>query len=62
MMKNINKIIDHLGGWKNALQLVKPSSNTLTIMIIVLVLIVFFPENQWGLLMRTNRKKHNILL
>ena len=48
MMKNINKIIEHLGGWKNALQLVKPSSNTLTIMIIVLVLIVFFPENQWG--------------
>ena len=47
-MKNINKIIDHLGGWKNALKLVKPSSSTLTMMIIVLVLVVFFPENEWG--------------
>ena len=63
MMKNIKKIIDHLGGWKNALQLVKPSKNTFTMILIVLVLIIFFPENEWGFADENNKKEseHSII-
>lgn len=44
----IHVVIDALGGWKRAFALIKPSTST-TVMILTLVtLVIFFPENQWG--------------
>lgn len=47
-MSHIKKVVETLGGWKPALRMVKPSTSTFTIMVILIVLVVFFPENQWG--------------
>ena len=46
-MSYITKIIETLGGWKQAWSLVKPSTSTTVMAIVLFVLVIFFPENQW---------------
>lgn len=46
-MSYITKIIETLGGWKKAWSLVKPSTSTTVMAIVLFVLVIFFPENQW---------------
>lgn len=46
-MSYITKIIETLGGWKQAWSLVKPSTSTTVMAIVLFILVIFFPENQW---------------
>lgn len=46
-MSKIKTIIDTLGGWKKAWSLVKPSTSTTVMAIVLFILVIFFPENQW---------------
>lgn len=46
-MSYITKIIETLGGWKKAWSLVKPSTSTTVMAIVLFILVIFFPENQW---------------
>lgn len=46
-MTYITKIIETLGGWKKAWSLVKPSTSTTVMAIVLFVLVIFFPEHQW---------------
>ena len=46
-MSYITKIIETLGGWKKAWSLVKPSTSTAVMAIVLFVLVIFFPEHQW---------------
>lgn len=46
-MSYITKIIETLGGWKKAWSLVKPSTSTTVMAIVLFVLVIFFPEHQW---------------
>lgn len=46
-MSYITKIIETLGGWKQAWSLVKPSTSTTVMAIVLFVLVIFFPEHQW---------------
>lgn len=47
-MSYIKKVVETLGGWKPALKMVKPSTSTFTMIVVLIVLVIFFPENQWG--------------
>lgn len=46
-MSYITKIIETLGGWKQAWSLVKPSTSTTVMAIVLFILVIFFPEHQW---------------
>lgn len=46
-MSYITKIIETLGGWKKAWSLVKPSTSTTVMAIVLFILVIFFPEHQW---------------
>jgi len=46
-MSYITEIIESLGGWKKAWSLVKPSTSTTVMAIVLFVLVIFFPEHQW---------------
>lgn len=47
-MSHIKKVVETLGGWKPALKMVKPSTSTFAMIVVLIVLVIFFPENQWG--------------
>lgn len=47
-MSCIKIAVDNLGGWEKALSMVKPSTSTSVMMATLVVLVAFFPENQWG--------------
>lgn len=47
-MSHVKKVVETLGGWRPALKMVKPSTSTFVMMSVLVVLVIFFPENQWG--------------
>ena len=47
-MSHVKKVVETLGGWRPALRMVRPSTSTFVMMSVLVVLVIFFPENQWG--------------
>lgn len=47
MKEKIKDIVESLGGWKKTLSMISPSSSTWSIIVSLVALVFFYPQDQW---------------